>query len=81
MSKRLPSPSDLANAKAPIVHVTDDDAVMREAPNSLFRPIGLQVQVISSAPDFLPGSKPAATGSPACAGDDNDGIQALAVGH
>jgi hypothetical protein len=31
--------------------------------------------------DFFPRSKPAATGSPACAGDDNDGIQALAVGH
>jgi FixJ family two-component response regulator len=69
------------SAEAPVVYVIDDDAAMREALSSLFRSIGLQVQVFSSAPDFLPGSKPAATGSPACAGVDNDGIQALAVGH
>ena len=69
------------SAEAPIFHVIDDDAVMRAALSSLFRSIGLQVQVFSSAPDFLPRSKPATTGSPACAGDDNDGIQALAVGH
>jgi FixJ family two-component response regulator len=56
VSKRLPSPSDLASAEAPIVYVIDDDAVMREALSSLFRSIGLQVQLFSSAPELLRGN-------------------------
>jgi FixJ family two-component response regulator len=56
VSKRLPSPSDLASAEAPIVYVIDDDAVMREALSSLFRSIGLQVQVFNSAPELLQGN-------------------------
>jgi FixJ family two-component response regulator len=56
VSKRLPSPSELAGAEAPIVYVIDDDAVMREALSSLFRSIGLQVQVFSSAPELLQGN-------------------------
>jgi FixJ family two-component response regulator len=55
VSKRLPSPSDLAGADEPIVYVVDDDAVMREALSSLFRSIGLRVQVFSSAPELLQG--------------------------
>jgi FixJ family two-component response regulator len=53
VSKRLPSPSGLAGAEEPIVYVVDDDAVMREALSSLFRSIGLRVQVFSSAPELL----------------------------
>jgi FixJ family two-component response regulator len=53
VSKRLPSPSDPASPEEPIVYVVDDDAVMREALSSLFRSIGLRVQVFSSAPELL----------------------------
>jgi FixJ family two-component response regulator len=55
VSKRLHSPSDPASAKEPIVYVIDDDVVMREALSSLFRSVGLQVQVFSSAPELLQG--------------------------
>jgi FixJ family two-component response regulator len=53
VSKRPSSPSDPTCAEEPIVYVIDDDAVMREALSSLFRSIGLQVQVFSSAPELL----------------------------
>jgi FixJ family two-component response regulator len=53
VSKRLPSPSGLASAEEPVVYVVDDDSVMREALSSLFRSIGLQVMVFSSAPELL----------------------------
>jgi FixJ family two-component response regulator len=56
VSKRLSSPSNLAGADEPIVYVIDDDEVMREALSSLFRSIGLQVQVFSSAPELLQGN-------------------------
>jgi FixJ family two-component response regulator len=56
VSKRLSSPSNLASADEPIVYVIDDDEVMREALSSLFRSIGLQVQVFSSAPELLQGN-------------------------
>jgi FixJ family two-component response regulator len=62
VSKRVSSPSNLAGADEPIVYVIDDDEVMREALSSLFRSIGLQVQVFSSAPELLQG-KLAATAS------------------
>jgi FixJ family two-component response regulator len=55
VSKRPSSPSDLATAEEPIVYVIDDDAVMREALSSLFRSVGLQVQMFSSAPELLEG--------------------------
>jgi len=55
VSKPLSSPSNLAGAEEPIVYVIDDDEVMREALSSLFRSIGLQVQVFSSAPELLQG--------------------------
>jgi FixJ family two-component response regulator len=53
VSKRLPSPSGVASAEEPVVYVVDDDSVMREALGSLFRSIGLQVMVFSSAPELL----------------------------
>jgi FixJ family two-component response regulator len=62
VSKRLSSPSNLAGADEPTVYVIDDDEVMREALSSLFRSIGLQVQVFSSALELLQG-KLAATAS------------------
>ena len=55
VSNDAPSQSDLASAEQPIVYVVDDDAEMREALSSLFRSVGLQVQVFSSAPELLQG--------------------------
>ena len=55
MSKRPSSTSDLAGAEEPIVYVIDDDALMRESLSSLFRSVGLQVRVFSSAPELLQG--------------------------
>jgi FixJ family two-component response regulator len=55
VSKRPSSTSDLAGAEEPIVYVIDDDALMREALSSLFRSVGLQVRVFSSAPELLQG--------------------------
>jgi FixJ family two-component response regulator len=55
VSKRPSSTSDLAGAEEPIVYVIDDDALMREALGSLFRSVGLQVRVFSSAPELLQG--------------------------
>jgi FixJ family two-component response regulator len=56
VSKGVLSPSELASAEEPIVYVIDDDAVMREALSSLFRSVGLQVKLFSSAPELLQGS-------------------------
>jgi FixJ family two-component response regulator len=42
----------------PVVLVVDDDKSMREALTSLFRSVGLQVQVFSSAADLLQSSLP-----------------------
>src|ERR1700732_4761577 len=56
VSKGVPSPSELASAEEPMVYVIDDDAVMREALSSLFRSVGLQVKLFSSAPELLQGS-------------------------
>ena len=56
MSKSALSQSRLAGAEEPIVYVIDDDMVMREALSSLFRSVGLQVRVFSSAPELLQGS-------------------------
>jgi FixJ family two-component response regulator len=52
VSKRTSSISDL---EEPIVYVIDDDVVMREALSSLFRSVGLQVQMFSSALELLQG--------------------------
>jgi FixJ family two-component response regulator len=55
VSKRPSSTSDLAGAEEPIVYVIDDDVLIREALSSLFRSVGLQVRVFSSAPELLQG--------------------------
>jgi FixJ family two-component response regulator len=51
-------PSDLAVAGEPVVFVIDDDTPMREALQSLFRSVGLRVEVFGSAPEFLQSSPP-----------------------
>jgi FixJ family two-component response regulator len=52
---------DLAHAEDPIVFVIDDDPSMREALRSLFRSVGLQVEVFGSAPEFLQSKLPDVT--------------------
>ena len=47
----------------PIVFVIDDDASMRTALSSLFRSVGLRVEVFASAPDFLATKR---TDGPSC---------------
>jgi FixJ family two-component response regulator len=47
-----PPPRKIANT-APIVFVVDDDASVRDALSSLFRSVGLQVELFGSAPEFL----------------------------
>jgi len=46
-------PSRKATSAAPIVFVVDDDASVRDALSSLFRSVGLQVELFESAPEFL----------------------------
>jgi FixJ family two-component response regulator len=46
-------PSRKATNAAPIVFVVDDDASVRDALSSLFRSVGLQVELFESAPEFL----------------------------
>jgi FixJ family two-component response regulator len=46
-------PHNLASAEEPIVFVIDDDASVREALRSLFRSVGLRVEVFGSAHEFL----------------------------
>jgi FixJ family two-component response regulator len=47
------SPSSKATDAAPIVFIVDDDASVRDALSSLFRSVGLQVELFGSAPEFL----------------------------
>jgi FixJ family two-component response regulator len=47
------SPRNVAGAEEPTVYVVDDDASVREALGSLFRSVGLRVEVFGSAPEFL----------------------------
>jgi FixJ family two-component response regulator len=46
-------PSRNATNPAAIVFVVDDDASIRDALSSLFRSVGLQVELFGSAPEFL----------------------------
>jgi len=46
-------PSSKATNAAPIVFVVDDDAAVRDALSSLFRSVGLRVELFGSAPEFL----------------------------
>jgi FixJ family two-component response regulator len=56
MSRDPPSSKDTADA--PVVFVVDDDAAVREALSSLFRSVGLQVELFDSAADFLQSKLP-----------------------
>jgi len=58
VTARPTSPRDLASAGEPIVFVVDDDASLREALRSLFRSVGLRVEVFSSASEFLQSKLP-----------------------
>jgi FixJ family two-component response regulator len=49
----------LPSAEEPIVYVIDDDASLREALGSLFRSVGLRVQVFASAAELLQSELPA----------------------
>jgi FixJ family two-component response regulator len=51
-------PSELAAVGDPVVFVIDDDTSMREALQSLFRSVGLRVEVFGSAPEFLQSNLP-----------------------
>ena len=48
---RMPSP--MTPALAPVVCIVDDDAAVREALDSLFRSVGLNVAAFGSVADFL----------------------------
>ena len=58
MSRRPASPHTLAGAEEPVVFVVDDDASVREALSSLFRSVGLRVEVFGSAHEFLQSTLP-----------------------
>jgi FixJ family two-component response regulator len=58
VTERPASPRDLASAKEPMVLIIDDDESMREALRSLFRSVGLRVEVFGSAPEFLQSKLP-----------------------
>jgi FixJ family two-component response regulator len=60
MSKRSPDPGSSA-AEEPIVFVIDDDPSMREALNSLFRSVGLRVELFGSAAELLQTGPPQVT--------------------
>jgi FixJ family two-component response regulator len=51
-------PHTTAGAEEPVVFVIDDDASVREALSSLFRSVGLRVEVFGSAHEFLQGKLP-----------------------
>jgi FixJ family two-component response regulator len=59
MSKR--SPAGASPVEEPIVFVIDDDPSMREALNSLFRSVGLRVELFGSAPELLQAELPDVT--------------------
>lgn len=62
MTGRPTSTRELASAEEPIVFVVDDDASVREALRSLFRSVGLRVEVFGSASEFLQSTIPDAAG-------------------
>ena len=58
MTGRLTSARDLAGVEEPIVFIIDDEASVRDALRSLFRSVGLRVEVFGSAPEFLQSKLP-----------------------
>jgi FixJ family two-component response regulator len=59
---RPPFAGDRARAEESVVFVIDDDASMREALRSLFRSVGLRVEVFGSASEFLQSKLPDVAG-------------------
>lgn len=59
MIDRPTSQTRSAGVEEPIVYVVDDDASLREALGSLFRSVGLRVQVFGSAMELLRSDLPA----------------------
>jgi FixJ family two-component response regulator len=58
VSDGLPPPHGLANVGEPIVFVVDDDVSVRESLGSLFRSVGLRVELFGSAMELLQGKLP-----------------------
>jgi len=52
VTERPKSSHELASAKEPIVFVIDDDVAVRTTLSSLFRSVGLRVELLSSAHEF-----------------------------
>jgi FixJ family two-component response regulator len=52
VSERFKSPHEPASAKEPIVYVIDDDVAVRTTLGSLFRSVGLRVELFGSAREF-----------------------------
>jgi FixJ family two-component response regulator len=53
MIERSPPPREISATDEAIVLVVDDDPSLREALSSLFRSVGLRVEVFASAPELL----------------------------
>lgn len=53
MTGRSAPPRDTSTPDEPVVLVVDDDPSLREALSSLFRSVGLRVEVFGSAPELL----------------------------
>ena len=58
MTGRQKSPPDLASVEEPIVFIVDDDESMRTSLSSLFRSVGLRVELFGSAPELLQSTLP-----------------------
>ena len=58
MTERISTPRNPPAVEEPVVFVVDDDPSMREALSSLFRSVGLRVEVFGSAPELLQGEFP-----------------------
>jgi FixJ family two-component response regulator len=58
VSRGSPPPSEAADPGGPVVIVVDDDASVRESLGSLFRSVGLSVELFGSAAELLQGKLP-----------------------
>ena len=63
MTVRPKPPTEGERSEEPVVLVVDDDKSMREALESLFRSVGLQVKLFASTTDLMSGALPNA---PSC---------------
>ncbi len=58
MTDRPHSPARATDPNHPVVYVIDDDPSIQEALSSLFRSVGLRVEVFGSAPELLQSTLP-----------------------